>query len=1127
LKAAGRGLPTRGLPATKTARSGAGWGVPLSSARCGPVPTAGAWLLLAALIVTAPPAHGQNATASLTSNLTLTTDILAQRISFESSADLEGVTGSATVSADRFKDGRQALLWEWSAPEPLIFHDLPGLEHATGEYPGGQPEQLEPSYVPRSRQGGLKLWVYRESSNPDGRLEFRIGADSNDARDRPAYRFEMSQNFTGWRALWVHFEEDARAGEGAGTEPLRTLRIEPSPDMADDRVYLDMLQLVTYMSGKRHSDWQFANRKVTTRTDPYRVLPAWQALGRFADVPLGGRSLDDDYQDFAVIEQRYEQLLLGSGRTDSGVGVPDNASGGTPGESFAQYLDRRVAAANREWDALGIDESPRGVTGMPLFASREEHPAELGRTYQQAGEQILAPLALDYRRNPGDASKRRVMMLLAHLADQGWAAGSALGTSDHLIRVNPYANAVFLLRNELRQAGLLRDHQRAIAWYTRFGALSELDTSVGENSDHIRGGAGPKLISVLLMEDSPEKVARMLAFRDYLIHVGNFAPGYADTIKPDYTIFHHAAAYQNVYGVQGVTTLAMLDWLMRGTRFSLPEETTERLRDTLMAQFDIAADFQLHPALSGRFPYTNSGIDRFMLPGFAFAAMEDNRLVEPGLGAALAWAYRRTDLADTFGSLLPRLNYYGSFGTLQIMAEAVRQAEGLEWEPPTGHFTFPYGAAANHKRPGWAASVRGWSRYVWDWESGHQGENPYGRYLAFGSLLLFTRGEPLSLQASGIDLDGGFHWAYAPGATTKALPMDRVLYEIEPTPLYREGKHRNFSGSTFAGGVSHRGLNGFYAMNLKDTVPSEGKPLFDDSFRARKSFLFVDNQVIALGSGIANDDSDFPTITTLFQSTTENGRAMIDGATIDSAHWQRYDGGVFTDPQGNQYIVPPGQSVVLEQSEQSSLVPRRIAASAAGGSGPAHLPVSAPHVKAWLDHGPSPGNGAYEYQILIQGEPGTASTLAATRSYRVHRRDNEAHVVEHLGKNLTAYAVFTPQNGLPGAVEAVDTPLLLIAGESGDELRLSLADPDLRLGVWPRNMSRMPDAIRNQPAGSHVAEIRLSGHWMLREPHPDVVALAAHPGQTAVRIRLDHGLTRELVFQPADAVGAPGSSIGD
>lgn len=1073
------------------------------------IPTARVWLFLAVLAVSAPPALGQTATSALTSNLTLTTDILAQRISFESAADLEGVTGSATLSADRFKDGRQALLWRWTAPEPLVFHDLSGLESATGEYPGGQPEQLEPSYVPPSRQGGLKLWVYRESPNPGGRLKFGIGSNADDARDRPAHRFEMSQNFTGWRALWVHFEQDARVAEHTDTAPLSTLRIEPSPDMAGDHVYLDMIQFVTYMSAKRHSDWQFVNRKATTRTDHYRLLPAWELLDRFTDAPLDGRILDDDYDDFARMESRYERLLLASGDMESEASAPL--------QEFIRYFDHRVAAANREWEALGLEQSSGGVTGMPLFASRDEHPAELGRTYQQAGEQILAPLALDYRRNPGDETRWRVMSLLDHLADQGWAAGSALGTADHLIRVNPYANAVFLFRDELRAEGRLRDHQQALAWYTRFGALAEVDTSVGENSDHIRGGAGPKLISVLLMENSPEKVARMLAFRDYLIHVSNFAPGYADTIKPDYTIFHHAAAYQNVYGVQGLTTLAMLDWLFRGTGFALPEETTGRLRDTLMAQFDIAADFELHPALSGRFPYNNSGIDRFMLPGFAFAAMEDDRLVEPRLGAALAWAYLRADIAATFGSLLPRLNYYGSFGTLALLASGARQAGEPDWEPPAGHYTFPYGAAANHKRSGWAATVRGWSRYVWDWESGSRNENPYGRYLAFGSLLLFTDGEPLSLEASGIDLDGGFHWAYAPGATTKALPMNQVIYELEPSALYLEGKHRNFSNEAFVGSVSHGGRDGFFAMNVRDTVPSDGAPLFDDSFRARKSFLFVDNQVIALGSDISNDDTRYPTITTLFQSTTLHGAAKVDETAVGGGHLERYDGGLFTDPQGNYYIVPPGQSVILENSEQDSLVPQRIAEAGADGRAPTHLPVSAPHVKAWLDHGTAPANDSYEYQILIQADAERARSLSASPNYRVHRHDDAAHVVEHVDKGLTAYALFTPQGDLPGAVEAVDTPLLLMAGRSGHQLHLSVADPDLRLGVWPRNMSRMPDPIRNQPGQSHVAEIRLAGDWSLLHPHPDVVASEVSDRRTVVRIRLDHGLTRELEFRHNDA----------
>ena len=1066
-----------------------------------------AGLFLAVLGVWIQQGYGQTASAALTSNLTLTADILAQRISFEDAAALEGLSGSVALSSRRFKDGGQSLMWRWSAPEPLVFRDLRGLEDATGRYPGGRPEQLEPSYVAPSRQGGLKIWVYRESPHPDGQLVFQVGAGPDSAEYRPAYRFEMAQDFSGWRALWVHFEEDAKVEEYRGTAPLDTLRIEPSANMANDHVYLDMLQLLTYMSRKRHSDWQFVNRKDVSRKDHYQILPAWQLLDQFSEVGFDDRSLEDAYRALAEIEARYERLLLGSGEPDSGSA--------TEGKSFAEYLNRQTATALREWEALGIKQSAYGVTGMPLFASRDEHPAQAARIYQRVGEKILAPLALDYGRSPSDEKKQRLLALLEHMADQGWAAGSAIGTVNHLIRLNPYANAVFLLRDELREIGRLRDHQRAIAWYTRFGALTELDTSVGENTDHIRGGAGPKLISVLLMENSPGKIARMLALRDYFIHVAEFAPGYADTIKPDFTLFHHLAAYQNSYGVQAVTTLAMLDWLLRGASFALPENTSERLRDTLMAQFDMAADFELHPALSGRFPYTNTAIDRYMLPAFAFAAMHDGRLVEPRLGAALAWAYPRSNLRKIYGSLMPKLKYYGSFGTLEIMASAVRQAEDLRWEAPAGHFTFPYGAAANHKRPGWAAAVRGWSRYVWDWESGHMGENPYGRYMAFGSLLLFTRGAPLGLEESGIDLDGGFHWAYAPGATTKALPMEQVLYEIDPTPQYPEGKHRNYSAEAFAGGVSHRGWDGFFAMKLKDTVPPDGRPLFDDSFRATKSLFFVDNEIIALGSGIANTDSDFSTITTLFQSRVTPGTAQVDGVAVGDDHLGRYDGGVFADPQENFYLVPPGQPVVFEQSEQTSLVSQWSPEQASSGNALRHLPVSAPHAKAWLDHGPAPDSGSYEYQILVQGDLDTARHLAENRNYRVHRRDDRAHVVEHLGKGLTAYALFTPQAGLAGVVNSVDTPLLLIAGETAGELRLSLADPDLRLGVWPRNMSRMPDAIKNQPAGSHIAEIRLAGHWTLKEPHPDVVSLAANEGQTTFRIRLDHGLTRELLFRQA------------
>ena len=67
----------------------------------------GRWtkLLVALLLIWVQQAHSQTAHAPLTSNLTLTTDILAQRISFESVDDLQGVSGPVALSSRHFKDG--------------------------------------------------------------------------------------------------------------------------------------------------------------------------------------------------------------------------------------------------------------------------------------------------------------------------------------------------------------------------------------------------------------------------------------------------------------------------------------------------------------------------------------------------------------------------------------------------------------------------------------------------------------------------------------------------------------------------------------------------------------------------------------------------------------------------------------------------------------------------------------------------------------------------------------------------------------------------------------------------------------------------------------------------------------
>lgn len=1020
--------------------------------------------------------------------------VLAGRLSFENADDLPDSDLDIRLSGRHFKDGSHSMHWRWSSPDTLIFNELPGLAAATAEYPGGRPERYEPSYVPPSLQGGIKLWVYREKPAARGFLTFGIGTDPNAAVQNPKYGFRMYQNFTGWRALWVHFEEDTKADTYDGDSAMTALAISPSEDLVDDEVYFDLLQLVSFMSKKRHSDVQFQNNKDRRRDDKYRVLPAWQKMDRFIDDPRA-QNWREVADDIDVIEKRLEYLLLGS---------PDfSVSQVRQGKAFDNFYRKRVDRAKATFASLNLTRNNGALTGLPLFSSRDEHPGNEHSSFQSIGEKVLFPLAIDYRLRPTPLQEQQLLDLLEYYADQGFAAGSAVGTTDHMIRVNPYANAIFLMRDTLQGKGLLDAHGDAILWFTRFGDLAELDTSIGENSDHVRGGAGPKLIGTLLMEQGREKVARLHALRDYLIHTSNFAPGFSDTIKPDYSIFHHAGAYQNVYGVQAVTTLALFAWLFQDTAFAFPEENVERLRATLLAQFDLAADFELHPGVSGRFPYRNSGIDRYMLPGYAFLAVNDNGIINETMAAAFAWAYERSNLRLIHESLFPGLNYYGTYGTLDLMQSAYNRACRFEWSPPEGHSVFPYAGTSTHKRRHWAATVRGFSKYVWDWESGHKIENPYGRYMSFGALLLFSRGTPLTLEASGIDLDGGFHWSFVPGATTKALSMEKMTYEIDPTPDYVEGKHRNFTNDRFLGGVSLDDRNGFFAMSMHDTVPSEGAPLFDESFGFHKSFLFVDNEIIALGSGISSDDTDHNVITTLFQ----NKLTKAQFAEMSPTGPERFDGGRFTDQVGNHYIVPHGNRVIVEATVQKSLKPGK-----RSPIGRAHDIVSAPHIKAWIDHGRSPDEQEYEYKIIVQPDIPGGAQAPQPPTYRVHQKDKAAHIVEHRGPAIMAYALFQPATDLPGIVNSTDTPLLIMTSRNEGRLRISIADPDLRLGHWPRNMSHMPRDIRNQPAKSHTAEVRVAGHWRFAASDSNSLEIRHDSESTILQVPLGHGLTRQFLL---------------
>ncbi|WP_034844424.1 chondroitinase family polysaccharide lyase [Endozoicomonas elysicola] len=1048
-----------------------------------------------------------SAPLALAGSSVLTEAIINQRLSFESPGEYKNWyvhNGKVQTSERHFKDGRQSLLWKWENNGRLVMDDIEGLIKIAKGYPGGSPESYEPAYYTPARRGGLKLWVYREEAHPTGMLTFKVGSDTKALEDNPQYQFTMKQDFTGWRTIWVHFEEDAKVKGYSGSGDLKAMVIEPSSDMKQGEVYFDLMQFVNYVSSKRHSDEQFINNKNKNRVDTYEIKMPWNQFLAGIQDESGEPVTTEELQDIKLMTERLDQLIMGSKSTDF-----DQVK---QGDDFTSSFQKRLKIAQKFYDSLKIQRKDGAITGVPLFSSRDEQGAYERFTFQEVAQNIFFYLAMDYQL-ASDADKpeklEKVLNLFDYFEDQGWAAGSALGTIDHLIRISGYAIAVFLMRDELQETGRLERHATSLSWYTRIGSLAELDKTKGESPDAIRGALIAKLISVLVMEDGPGKVKQMRWMKDYFAHITEFSPGYAGGIKPDYTLFHHRGAYMNAYGVQAITVMSMASWLTEGTKFELPRENIERLKDTLMGQVNIAADFELHPAASGRFPLQNSGIDRFMLPAFAFMTMIDGDKETP-LSSAYARAYEMANLSELHKNMLPGLSYYGSFGVLSLLEQEYQKHKNEIRKVADGTYSFPYGGLLTHKHDGWVASARGTSKYVWDYEaSGNKYQNTFGRYMSFGSLMLFSQGTPLSLKDSGMDLNNGFHWSYVPGATTKAMPIENVNGIVAPTDKYIEGKHRSFTEDTYLGSLTFGKNSGIFAMDFHDTVtPDDEKTLWDDSFEFKKSYFFFGDEIVALGSGIANDDKRFDTITTLYQSVTGGKDSTINGKPykLNAQVKSTFKGGVFGDPQGNHYVVPDSYKVDYLNDDQRTL--KLKTKNKGKDSYSEHIK---PAVKAYINHGKKPEKQSYEYLILPQSSYKVAQSHLKHKGYQVIQQNERAHIVHHESLDKTGYALFDKGETGHGLLLATDTPLMAMTSEKSDRLELSVADPDLRLKKWNHNMSRMPEELVHGPAkDDYIASITLKGKWQPSNSYQYLIDVDHRSGTTVLKINVKNGASQNL-----------------
>ena len=193
-------------------------------------------------------------------------------------------------------------------------------------------------------------------------------------------------------------------------------------------------------------------------------------------------------------------------------------------------------------------------------------------------------------------------------------------------------------------------------------------------------------------------------------------------------------------------------------------------------------------SVSGRFPGFSRVILAECFPGYAYAAATAPVLNDDGSFGEISTfnnetlkmflrLYDKTEnavndyLAD--GAIFTNTYYLNSIGSVNIMEEIHTKANamGIQAESsPQGCWTKNYAALIIQRREDWAVTVKGFNKYVWDFEASDD-QNVFGLYQSHGALLVANSEESLKT----LDIDHGWDWTRHPGTTTIKMDLDQLI----------------------------------------------------------------------------------------------------------------------------------------------------------------------------------------------------------------------------------------------------------------------------------------------------------------------------------------------------------------
>ncbi|MFB9898411.1 chondroitinase family polysaccharide lyase [Hallella seregens] len=935
---------------------------------------------------------------------------------------LHDATGRLSVSDAHFKNGSHSLCWDYQGQGVLSLKKKLRFEakDATGR----------DNYL-----SAFIVWVYNEKPQADS-IVFRFLKDG-----RTCCSFPMYVNFKGWRGVWVCYERDM---QGHPVEGMNEMRIQ-APSIKG-RIFFDHLITAVKVDARQQTpDCQvpFVNKKNTNHW--LQVYNNSMLKPDIALTPLTAQ----ERQEMKAIEGRYRDLIFAPGKLYNKVKQELHSD-------FAKY---------------DIKEKGGNVMGKGIWFVRHAEAYErmvtpwdkelLTRTGFEMGAYftLMKKIAIAYNKADNDDDREDMadmfLKMYDHITDQGVAYGSCWGNIHHYgYSLRDMYPAYFLMKDVLRKAGKLAEAERTMIWYAQTNEVYIRPVINGMDMDTFNTAASGCMASILLMEDSPEKVQYLRSMARWLDWGARPAQGLMDSFKSDGSAYHHCNNYP-AYAVGGLNGVTQMIYMLSGTSFAVGQLAHETVKKALLAMRFYCNRNHFPLSMSGRHPDGMGHLTPVHYALMAFSGTPDKKsTIDPEMGAA-------------FIRLMPEPK-----SALERKFFSRLQGMGIKAEiDPEGNMALGYACVGVQRRQNWAAVVRGHSRYLWAAEH-YVGENLYGRYMAHGCLQILTAplGQTVTPLTSGWQ-EPGFDWNRIPGTTTIHLPYEDLKAKIRNIDISAGVEEMLLSDESFAGGLSQVGQNGNFAMKLHEHDKYNG------SLHARKSWHAVDGLIVCLGSNICDTVKTHPTETTVFQLTVDGSEAhnFWDAAPREGHVWM--------DPAGTGYYTP-GNPVFDKAYPQHSVDQ---------GTG---QPTQADWVSLTYNHGMAPHDAGYEYAVMPQTTKEDMQAFAAQPTYEVLQCDSMAHVVRFKGQNTVSYVLFeTPRTLLPGSILAkADTSCLVMVKQfSRTQVLLTVAQPDLALyrgksdDAYDRQGRRKELSVygrkwRDDPSLDIPVSITLLGSWAVNTP---------------------------------------------